>query len=689
MPELNAVPDFVEKAIFQKRKWISLTGLCNNNCIFCLDGDRTDKFLKSEDEIRKQIDKGRSEGATKLVLSGGEPTMHPKLIDFIRYGREKGYSKIQIVSNGRMLGYRSFVMSLKEAGLDETTFSIHGHTTELHESHTRVPGSFAQITSGIRNTLDAGFIVNTDTVVTKMNYMHLPEIISFLYSLGVTEVNLMNLVPFGNAWNNKSVVFYDYDKVMPYVRKVIDFCEENRMVLWLSRFPAEYMEGYEKYIESYKKIAEDVIAIGEDLFRNPECRGERCRFCGVSSVCVDISNMLNGNHKTSVPDYDAIDFWDMFDEDNTKSITDALPDIVAMMRRDVKLRLIGMPPCVLPPDMWERVYLKKLVPESGMEFNDAAEFICKRNMIKTKSCEGCSFFHDCHGVYREYARKFGFSELKKIKCEEIRITLECNQKCVFCNTDNTTKNVIIGDDEITDTIEKWRKKGICYIIFSGGEPTLHPRLPEFIKQASAFCVRIDIQTNAVLLSDRGIVDRLKESGLSSAFVSFHSTRDSIHRKLTRSVTFDNANAGIKNIIDAGINTSINIVVNKLNYRELPLIVSYINDSFPGISFISFAYVCPVNEALKNKWVIPKIRDTVPYLKKAIDLCMKNGIKATVPARCGIPACLLPGYESFFDAVYDKQSNESDKIKRKECAVCERDAICDGFWKEYVNLYGFE
>ncbi len=195
-----------EKAVEERKKWVSLTGLCNNNCIFCLDGDRKDRFHKSRKEIKKGIDEGIKEKATRLVLSGGEPTIHPKIIDFVKYGRQIGYKKIQIITNGRMLAYKSFVQALKEAGLDEVTFSLHGHTKELHESMTRLPGSFEQIVRGIKNATEAGFIVNSDTTITRINYKYLPKILEFVHSLGINEVNLMSIVPFGNAWKNKKEV---------------------------------------------------------------------------------------------------------------------------------------------------------------------------------------------------------------------------------------------------------------------------------------------------------------------------------------------------------------------------------------------------------------------------------------------------------------------------------------------------
>jgi len=362
---------------YEKKKWVSLTGLCNNNCIFCLDGDRTDRFHKSEEKIKDEINSGIAEGATRLVLSGGEPTIHPKLVELIKYGKSIGYKKIQIVSNGRMLAYKSFVTALKKAGLNEVTFSIHGHTSELHESLTNVKGSFNQSVMGIRHAINAGFIVNTDTVITKKNYMHLPEIIEFLHGLGVYEVNLMSLVPFGNAWKNKEKVMYDFNDIRPYIIKVIEYCEDNNLVLWFSRFPAQYLEGYERYIESYKKLLEDVRAIGEDFFkRRPFCFGERCNFCGISTICNHLVN--------SVKNKDGDLYW---------------------------YYKYNHPPCINDKSWSLTSKRNKIYVRS---FDELAEGICKNSTVKAISCKNCVYEKECSGVSREYIRDRGFSILHPI-----------------------------------------------------------------------------------------------------------------------------------------------------------------------------------------------------------------------------------------------------------------------------------
>ena len=101
-PELPATVVSHEEAAHERRNWVRLTFECNDRCVFCLDAHTHDGTIRDREEIKAQILDGRRRGATRLILSGGEPTIHPNFVDFVRLGRRAGYRKIQTVTNGRM-----------------------------------------------------------------------------------------------------------------------------------------------------------------------------------------------------------------------------------------------------------------------------------------------------------------------------------------------------------------------------------------------------------------------------------------------------------------------------------------------------------------------------------------------------------------------------------------------------------
>ncbi len=60
----------------EKRHWVRITNSCNNNCLFCLDKENQDGTFVSFQEIVKEFKKGLSLGAKRVIISGGDPTIH-------------------------------------------------------------------------------------------------------------------------------------------------------------------------------------------------------------------------------------------------------------------------------------------------------------------------------------------------------------------------------------------------------------------------------------------------------------------------------------------------------------------------------------------------------------------------------------------------------------------------------------
>src|SRR5256885_11246466 len=69
-----------ERAANVRKHWVRLVTACNSRCVFCLDTDTPRDVYLTEDDVRREIKRGRGElKAGKIILSGGEGAIHPKL----------------------------------------------------------------------------------------------------------------------------------------------------------------------------------------------------------------------------------------------------------------------------------------------------------------------------------------------------------------------------------------------------------------------------------------------------------------------------------------------------------------------------------------------------------------------------------------------------------------------------------
>lgn len=209
----------------------------------------TEKFaFLSLDEIEKILDGYLKKDITSIYITGGEPTLHKNIFSIIEMVKKKGFSKVCIITNGILLKDKNFVSKLKKSGIDEIIFSVHGSTSKIHDSLTCCNGSFYSVMSGIKNVIFENISFSINFVLVKTNYKdsfsfskfitkYSPRIVTFLYS------NTMN-----EAKNQYSKQGFRYFDSLPYIKKAINYLEENNITTDVKFVPICLFKGYEKNI---------------------------------------------------------------------------------------------------------------------------------------------------------------------------------------------------------------------------------------------------------------------------------------------------------------------------------------------------------------------------------------------------------------------------------------------------------
>ena len=92
---------------------------CNLDCPICFadSGHQPDGFSLTMDQVEAGLDAFvRSEGEPEVVMfSGGEPTIHPEILGFMKMASEKGVKIVNLNTNGMRLAHdRKFMKDLSE-----------------------------------------------------------------------------------------------------------------------------------------------------------------------------------------------------------------------------------------------------------------------------------------------------------------------------------------------------------------------------------------------------------------------------------------------------------------------------------------------------------------------------------------------------------------------------------------------
>ncbi len=127
-----------------KQERFLVTETCNWDCHFCGQHVREPQF-KSLEALQTAFQESVPEPTGELILTGGEPTLHPQIVEFVTWlKREERCERLVIESNGSTAS-EAFAAALAEAGLDGIRLLWLGHRSSLAAklANTRLTGEHA------------------------------------------------------------------------------------------------------------------------------------------------------------------------------------------------------------------------------------------------------------------------------------------------------------------------------------------------------------------------------------------------------------------------------------------------------------------------------------------------------------------------------------------------------------------
>jgi len=132
-----------------------------------------------------------------------------------------------------------------------------------------------------------------------------------------------------------------------------------------------------------------------------------------------------------------------------------------------------------------------------------------------------------------------------------RVTRGCNARCSFCLA---PPDGITADGAALGRRLDWLlSHGVKTVHFCGGEPTLHPALPELLRQVHACGGKNRITTNAIELS-QPVLSALRATRTLTK-VSLHGDR-TYHNRMVGCDAFDLTVSNLRRLKAAGVTTSV-------------------------------------------------------------------------------------------------------------------------------------
>jgi MoaA/NifB/PqqE/SkfB family radical SAM enzyme len=177
-----------------------------------------------------------------IYITGGEPLLSDSLIGLLR--SIKNYKQVAsiginssgVVSNSCPIS-TDYAVFLKKIGIAFFYISLYSYTSEVHDSITRIKGSFNNTVISIKNIIKAGIVVNIHYVPMK-KIIHIDKMLSFFNELGISEVRYLRLVKHGKAKINWGYIgLSDYEQFNIAKHMDISIKSYTNMNLTIAGFP--------------------------------------------------------------------------------------------------------------------------------------------------------------------------------------------------------------------------------------------------------------------------------------------------------------------------------------------------------------------------------------------------------------------------------------------------------------------
>ena len=257
----------------------NMTRRCNLKCVHCYAKSEDisyDNELNHEQSLAMMDDLAEF-GVPVLLFSGGEPLVHPRLIEYAQYAVNKGMRAV-ISTNGTLITEEK-AKALKEIGLSYVGISLDG-LEETHDKFRGVKGSYKKAMKAIEYCQKAGIKVGLRFTINKRNVKDIPGIFDLLEEKNIPRACFYHLV-----YSGRGSEIAKEDLSHEETRKVLDLIMERTKDLHDRNKPKEVLtvdnhaDGpyiYQRLLDEDPDRAAEVLELLEMNEGNSSGRGIGC-----------------------------------------------------------------------------------------------------------------------------------------------------------------------------------------------------------------------------------------------------------------------------------------------------------------------------------------------------------------------------------------------------------------------------
>lgn len=177
----------IEKSFFYSNKpykvFLEIISNCNLRCKHCYIDNFSYELINLE-KCKKIIDQLYEMGVVELILTGGEVSLHPNLVDIISYASDKFL--ITILTNGTLLN-KELIKKICSYKVYEVQISLYGYK-EYHDNFVMQKGAYEKSLESLKYFRKYKGIGKASIVLNNLNFESIDILINTLNNLNIPYI---------------------------------------------------------------------------------------------------------------------------------------------------------------------------------------------------------------------------------------------------------------------------------------------------------------------------------------------------------------------------------------------------------------------------------------------------------------------------------------------------------------------
>jgi MoaA/NifB/PqqE/SkfB family radical SAM enzyme len=273
--------------------YIQVVRHCNHFCGFC--SNPTTPYVHTFETMQVLVDDFVARGYFGIILTGGEPTLHPELPRIARYARDQGLH-VRMITNGHRLADRDFARACAQGGIQHVHVSVYSTRPAVEARLRGMPKTLERAYQAIDNAHACGMTVDINSVINRLNCDHRDESVAYFleHHPQIRHFVWNNLDPsMGRAEVNQDQFRYRLADCEASLSRALALLQASGRTFRVEKMPLCYLTDYAWASTETRKIVKGEERIVHFLDAKQTVRqtgwehlySEACDVCSLREIC--------------------------------------------------------------------------------------------------------------------------------------------------------------------------------------------------------------------------------------------------------------------------------------------------------------------------------------------------------------------------------------------------------------------